>query len=153
MKAKAAQAEIPLEFISVYRVPGKDKLLYQLLKERPALMNISHQRMPGFAEHCRFVNSKPYREWYFVRRGSRIIGSVYLTQLNEIGMFLFKPFRARGFERQVLKKIIASPPKKRLLVNLSLKNEFYRKIFISLGFKHIQNTYCLDCRPSRRIVR
>ncbi len=134
-------------FKSVYNTRGCEKILYCLLKERPRSMNISHQRMPLFSEHRRFVRSKPYKEWYFITKQKNIIGSIYLSYLNEIGIFLFKQFRGKGLEEQVLQNFIASRRRLRLLANISLNNRLYMKLFRSLGFRHIQNTYCL--KPTR----
>jgi RimJ/RimL family protein N-acetyltransferase len=125
-------------------VAESPKILYDLLKDRPRYMNISHKRVPSFSQHCQFVRSKPYKEWFFIVMGKKNIGSIYLSLANEIGIFLFKKFQGKGLEREILKKFIFGRRKLRLLANVSLKNKFYQNLFQSLGFRHIQNSYCLE---------
>lgn len=48
-------------------VDEKDiRFLYQLLKLRKPLENISHKNMPSYNEHTKFVKSKPYQKWYII---------------------------------------------------------------------------------------
>ena len=71
------------------------EFLYELLKERDDKMNISHKKMPTFNQHVKFVNSKPYSKWYVIVLNNQKIGSIYITQINEIGIFLKKNFIKR----------------------------------------------------------
>ena len=138
-----------VRFVSVYRISTREKILYGLLKERPAYMNISHNHLPSFAGHCRFVRSKPYKEWYFIKKEGNLVGSIYLSLLNEIGIFLFKEFCGSGLEKEALQIFIAKRHRSRLLANVSPKNKAYTRLFQGLGFKHIQNSYCL--KPEQRL--
>ena len=71
------------------RVVNKDYLfLYDLLKERNPQANISHKKMPSYAQHIKFVNSRPYTKWYIIEKGNEMVGSVYLSKQNEIGIFI-----------------------------------------------------------------
>ena len=130
-----------IRFISVYKFPEHVEILFNLLKERPVHMNISHEHMPSMQQHRRFVNSRPYKRWYLILSNKNVLGSIYLTKINEIGLFLFKPFS--GMETQVLKNFIAKRRGAKFLANISPKNKRYKRIFQSIGFQHIQNTYCL----------
>lgn len=131
-----------IRFVNIYRTYGYAGILFDLLKGRPAHMNISHKRLPSLADHRRFIQSKPYKQWLFVLWQDRIIGSLYLSKLNEIGIFLFKPFR--GKEALVVRAFLSKNSERRFLVNVSLKNKAYQKMFRRLGFRRIQNTYCLE---------
>ncbi len=135
-----------LRFVSVYGVRGHELLLYTLLKERPAYMNISHQSMPSFANHCRFVKSKPYKEWCLVKNGDETVGSIYLSKQNEIGIFFFKKFRQKKLQVETLREYISKHRKLRLLANVSPKNKLYADVFRSLGFKLVQYSFCLESR-------
>lgn len=135
-----------LRFVSVYSVTGHELLLYTLLKERPAFMNISHQRMPSFANHSRFIRSKPYKEWCLVKKGDETVGSVYLSKQNEIGIFFFKRYRQKKLQVETLRKFISKHRKLRLLANVSPKNKLYSGVFRSLGFKLVQYSFCLESR-------
>ena len=64
------------------------KLLYDILKNREKVENISHKKMPTYNEHVEFIKSKPYTKWYIVKYGAQKIASIYLTSQNEIGIFI-----------------------------------------------------------------
>ncbi len=139
-----------VRFVSVYRVPGREEILYRLLKERPRRMNISHERLPAFSDHSRFVRSRPYKEWCFIQIKNEIAGAVYLSRLNEIGIFLFEKFRRQKLEKEAVKSFIAKRRQTRLLANVSPANAYYRNIFKSLGFRLIQHSYCLPRKSGAR---
>lgn len=102
------------------------------------------------AEHRKFVRSKPYKEWSWILADDQIIGSAYLSRINEIGFFLFKKCRGKGLEKKSLESFVRSRRNSRLLANVSLKNKTYARLFRSLGFKHIQETYCLQAKGRGR---
>ena len=52
--------------------------LYQLLEKRTH--SISHEEMPSFEEHSKFVKKHPYRQWWLVEKDGENIGSVYLSK-------------------------------------------------------------------------
>ena len=133
-----------IRFVSVYRFPDREELLYRLLQERPKNMNISHREMPSLQEHRRFIQSKPYKEWNFIRIDGQTVRSLYLTSLNEIGIFLFSKFRGTNLEREIIKTFIGRRRHLRLLANVSPDNPLYASIFRQLGFKLIQHSYCLE---------
>lgn len=60
------------------------KLLYDQLNNR--LYNISHEIMPSYEEHSKFVKNHPYRKWYIVRDGRIPVGNVYINFDNSIGL-------------------------------------------------------------------
>jgi len=60
------------------------ELLYDQLNNR--LYNISHEIMPSYEEHSKFVKNHPYRKWYIVRDGSIPVGNVYINFDNSIGL-------------------------------------------------------------------
>lgn len=59
-------------------------LLYDQLNNR--LYNISHEIMPSYEEHSKFVKNHPYRKWYIVRDGRIPVGNVYINFDNSIGL-------------------------------------------------------------------
>lgn len=115
--------------------------LYNLLRERPAEANISHKAMPTFPEHVAFLLSKPYAAWCIASAGGIDIGSAYLTKQNEIGVFLLERFRGKGLGPLVIEALMERHPGSRFLANIAPKNEASRRVFESLGFKLIQQTY------------
>ena len=117
------------------------EFLYQLLKERGSKVNISHKKMPSYAQHRKFVLSKPYKKWYVIVCDNSKIGSIYLTDINEIGLHLKKEHNKDFIKKKVLSKLYKIDSKKRYFVNLNPKNKKSIKFFKSQGFSLIQHTY------------
>jgi RimJ/RimL family protein N-acetyltransferase len=113
--------------------------LYALLQERPSVANISHKIMPSFVEHSLFVRSNPYREWYSIYCDNDWVGSVYVTHHNEIGIGVLHKYQRKGIASTVIKQILNAHGE--YLANINPHNKASIKLFESLGFKHIQNTY------------
>ena len=142
----------------VYEYEGVDdnsKFLYQLLKERPKCCYISHKKLPTFDRHDTFVRSMPYKDWQIINiwdttcenqiiedggGGFIKVGSVYLTNANEIGIFILKKYRGKGLAKAAL-KLFMSQHKGPFLANINPANIKSIVLFKRLGFRHIQNTY------------
>tara|TARA_B100000029_G_scaffold515702_1_gene624066 strand:- start:1324 stop:1761 length:438 start_codon:yes stop_codon:yes gene_type:complete len=120
------------------------KFLYQHLKERDPITKISHKKMPTFSEHKKFVLSKPYTKWYVVYEKNKKIGSIYLTSMNEIGLFLKKEYQDRGLGQRTLKLLMEKNPRTRYIANISPKNKNSIKFFKKNKFKLIQYTYEME---------
>ena len=117
------------------------RFLYRLLKERESHVNISHKKMPSYSEHRKFVLSKPYSKWYVIIHKNKKIGNVYLTKMNEIGIFILKSVKIKGIGHEVLVKLFEMNPKSRYLANVSPQNKKSAAFFKKNGFKLIQYTY------------
>lgn len=120
--------------------------LFELLRERDPAVNISHRAMPSWDEHVRFVESGPYHAWYRIDRvlGGHTtvpIGSIYLTNQDEIGLFFSKSFQGQGYGATALDLLKAMHPRKRYLANVAPLNKSSHKFFERRGFKPIQITY------------
>ena len=125
------------------------KFLYELLKSRDDIVNISHKKMPSFSEHKLFILSNPYSKWYIVNSGRKKIGSVYLSKQNEIGIFLKHEFRGMGLGKIILDLIIKQNPRDRYLANVNPKNKNSQFFFKTNGFKMIQYTYELVSKTNK----
>lgn len=71
------------------RITGTEKqvqALYDLLQRRDH--SISHQVLPPFDVHLRFVVNHPYSAWYLIYDQDQAVGSFYLKADNSIGMNL-----------------------------------------------------------------
>ena len=44
--------------------------------------------MPDFNQHAEFVSNHPYQKWWIVRKENELIGSVYITTENAVGINL-----------------------------------------------------------------
>jgi hypothetical protein len=117
------------------------RFLYNQLKERDSKINISHKKMPSYSEHTKFVLSKPYSKWYIIYYKNKKIGNVYLSKMNEIGIFILKTIKVKGLGSLVLKQVLKKNPKTRYLANVNPKNIKSAKFFKKNGFKLIQHTY------------
>ena len=128
--------------VKLRRVYKSDcQFLYELLSERDPKVNISHKKMPTFEEHVRFVMSKPYSKWYIIQLKNQSVGSIYLTDKNEIGIFMKKELQGKGIGRKALQLLMKLNPRSRYLANVNPHNTNSIKFFKKNGFKLIQYTY------------
>lgn len=144
---------------SVYKSGKKGiNLLYFFLHQRTmeGETNISHRGIPTLRQHAAFVRSRPYRFWYFILMQDRPVGSIYLTRQNEIGIYVSQQDRRQGFGEAAILQLITKhrplpeiPGRRngRFLANINPYNEASIRLFESLGFLHIQNTYALGKEP------
>ena len=115
--------------------------LYELLKERETTVNISHKELPAFSEHEQFVKSSPYPYWDIILLNNERIGNIYLTDRDELGIFISRDFQNQGIGSIVLQKFMKKVGKKRYLANVNPTNYKSIQFFGKHGFTHIQNTY------------
>ena len=115
--------------------------LYGLLKEREGIVNISHKELPPFSEHEQFVKSSPYPYWDIILLNNERIGNIYLTDRDELGIFISRDFQNQGIGSIVLQKFMKKVGKKRYLANVNPTNYKSIQFFGKHGFTHIQNTY------------
>lgn len=132
-----------MQLIDVYKHPNAYTILWELLQERTPEQSISHKEMPSWGRHCVFVESHPYIAWYLIEV-DEIVGAVYLTRMDEIGIFIFKEHHGKGYGTQAVKMLMEKHPRDKFLANMNPENYKSSGMFRKLGFKHIQNTYCYE---------
>ena len=103
--------------------------------------NISHSTMPTWHDHVKFIKSSPYTAWYVIMRRNSKIGVVYLTKHNEVGVYIKKEFRRKGYAAHSIKLMMEKFRSRRFLANINPSNKASISLFEGLGFGHIQNTY------------
>ena len=118
--------------------------LYEILSERSSIENISHKEMPSYRKHVKFVLSKPYKKWYIIYYKKQKFGSIYLTNLNEIGIHFKKVPIYDFLITKSIDLLINKNPGKRFLINISPNNPKFIKIIKKKGLKLIQHTYELQ---------
>jgi len=118
--------------------------LYDLLKQRKPEVNISHKKMPTMKQHEKFVSSKPYKKWYVIKFLNESIGSIYLSNQNEIGFFLKKEYEKNVIRNYILDLFIKKNPQSEYFVNINPKNKKLSKFFQNNGFRLLQKTYKLE---------
>lgn len=131
------QSDISFKDVNI----SDSKFLYDLLKNRDPITNISHKKMPTFKEHKEFINSHPYTKWYIILFKKRKAGSIYLSKQDEIGIFIKKEFQNMELGTKSLNLLMKKIPRKRYLANVSPQNKNSQKFFKNNDFKLIQYTY------------
>ena len=117
------------------------EFLYGLLKQREGRVNISHRSIPTLTEHRDYIKNHSYQSWDIILVDNNKVGNIYLTQRDEIGIFLDKKFHGSGYGSQALKQFMKKNGKKRYLANINPTNYKSIQFFGKHGFVHIQNTY------------
>ena len=122
--------------------------LYETLLERDKRVNISHTKMPTYNQHVKFVMSKPYSKWYIINFNNKKIGTIYLSNQDEIGIYIKNTNQGGGIGQKALKLLMQKNPRKRYLANVNPKNSKSIKFFKKNKFKILQHTYELN--PKKR---
>lgn len=125
--------------------------LYDLLAERDHKANISHKKMPNYSKHEKFVLSKPYSKWYIIENLDNDVGSIYLTNNDEIGIFIKKGVHRKGIGITALRLMMEKNPRSRYLANVNPKNQKSIKFFKNYGFNLIQYTYELEVKNKNTV--
>lgn len=119
--------------------------LYDLLKKREH--SISHQHMPSFEDHCQFVKSHPYRNWFSVK-ADHIIGSFYTQDDNSIGINLIAPkildvLAILNYIRDELTPAVAQPSKvpPYFFFNIASSHHVMQSILSDLNLTPLQIAY------------
>ena len=117
------------------------EFLFDLLKKRDPISNISHKKMPSYSQHIKFIKSKPYSKWYIILKENEKIGSIYLSKNNEIGLSILESKRTKNIQNLALNELIKKNPRKRILANINPKNKNLISFFKKNDFKLIQYTF------------
>ena len=117
------------------------KFLFDLLKQREGIVNISHKSLPTWEEHVEYIKNNTYQSWDIIWVDNVRIGNIYLTDRDEIGIFLDKKFQSNGYGSIAITEFMKKNGKKRYLANINPTNYKSIQFFGKQGFVHIQNTY------------
>jgi hypothetical protein len=119
------------------------EFLYNILKDRNPIANISHEKMPSYKQHIEFVKSKPYTKWYIIYVTKMKIGTIYLSKQDEIGIHMIKEKQFIGIEEKSIKILMGKNPRKKYTINSSIRNKKLIKLLEKNGFKRVQYSYVL----------
>ncbi len=146
-----------MRLVDIHQEPKAAGLLWTLLEERAPWQSISHKKMPTWEEHVAFILSRPYQHWYLCEAiidqydeaayVTDYVGAVYLTKQREIGVSILRAYRGRGFGVSAVKTLMAKHPGS-FLANVNPANEVSAALFQAIGFRHVQNTYCLEAETT-----
>ena len=144
--------------VKVSHVATAPDVLYELMLEAEPHQVISHKAMPSWEEHLSFVSRYPYRAWYLIESEGEFVGHISISRNYEIGIRLFKRCQGKGHGKWAIGEMVRmwgkeaakaerpSVQRAALLANINPANKASIAVFEKLGFKHIQNTYALDCK-------
>ena len=141
-----------LKLIAARTAKAGPEVLWQLLQERPDGANISHNKNTArWEEHVHFVEHHPYRSWMLIQNSfGEFVGAIYLTDKNEIGIFILKAHQRKGYAREAIRMVTSLYPplpaisgsrRGKFVANIAPGNDVSVALFKGLGAKHIQNTY------------
>ena len=117
------------------------EFLFDLLKQREGIVNISHKSLPTWEEHVEYIKNNTYQSWEIIWVDNARIRDIYLTDRDEIGIFLDKKFQSNGYGSIAITEFMKKNGKKRYLANINPTNYKSIQFFGKQGFVHIQNTY------------
>lgn len=73
-----------------------------------------------------------------------MVGSIYLSFQNEIGISIAKKHRRKGYAKAAIKKLIEISQEKFFLANINHLNVKSSNMFENMGFELLQETYKLE---------
>lgn len=133
-----------ISYKSVYEVDYAPYFLYVLLEQREPHQSISHKAMPTIEEHFAFIASHPYAAWHLIDvEHVGYVGAIYLTRQREIGIWIHRDHGGHGYAKQAIRHMMERHPG-RFLANINPNNEHSQRMFESIGFKRIQNTFSME---------
>jgi RimJ/RimL family protein N-acetyltransferase len=92
--------------------------------------------MPSYENHVVFVTARPYLHWYIIAKDHKYIGTVYITKLNEIGMFMLEDYTHLGHGSEVLELLYKRHSNIQVFkANISPLNSDSIAFFANKGFK------------------
>ena len=131
------------------------RALYDLLAERPVEASISHKKMPTWEEHKEHVaamtnpaSERAHLDWCLIEglKPPRVVGSVYLSANNEIGISIFRQYQGMWLGPDAVVMMMMKHGERNYYANINPANEASRKMFEKLGFKLIQYTLALEAK-------
>lgn len=140
-----------LRFVDIRLHDQAVPILWELLSERRLEHSISHRRMPSRDEHIYFVvnyggSDEPYTYWGLLEVDQDIVGHIYLTARNEIGIQVFERCQRNGYARAAVELLMRFFGDREYLANINPANEASIALFKSLGFDVCQVTYRREAR-------
>lgn len=147
-----------IQLLDVYESSGEPRgsvvpYLYKLLAERPHEANISHRVLPKPSDHDAFVRRRPYRGWFMICRADfRMVGSIYATHHNEIGIQVEQDQQRYGYATKAIEALMEKLDplpvgRGTWLANVAPKNWRSKALFEKkFGGRIIQLTYELPGR-------
>lgn len=127
-------------------IDSQAKFLYELLNKRKSKNNISNRIIKSWKDHLNFIDyNNPFSDWYIIEKNQQWVGSIYLTQRNEIGIYITEKFRGGKIGKDALKLLIQKHPRRFYYSNVNPNNEdlkkFFQKFFGKTNYKLVEMCY------------
>lgn len=127
-------------------IDSQAKFLYELLNKRKSKNNISNRIIKSWKDHLNFIDyNNPFSDWYIIEKNQQWVGSIYLTQRNEIGIYIAEKFRGGKIGKDALKLLIQKHPRRFYYSNVNPNNEdlkkFFQKFFGKTNYKLVEMCY------------
>jgi RimJ/RimL family protein N-acetyltransferase len=148
-----------VKLIPISEHPDHAKILYQLLEEREAHVNISHRWMPTWEKHLEHIKIHaphpmgsagwgPYshKDWCIIVDDDTPVGAIYLSNRNELGPGILKARQRRGYGEAACRAMMAKHGPRLYVWNANPQNAASIALAEKLGFKLIQVTYALEAK-------
>lgn len=132
---------IDIKVQDVYEVPGDERyqrLWYLMSREAD---QIGQDTMRPWGAHVDFIDSKPYRDWYFIEVEGELAGCVHLTTANEVVLGLLADYYDAGIGSVVMQEMFARHPNETLCARVSgdqIGGAFFLE---NCGFKEVMRLY------------
>ena len=97
--------------------------------------------MPLWSTHLRFIKEPPYIVWYTIRVKNKRIGAIYITKRHELGVYIIRDWRRKGYGQRALELLMDKFSSRRFYANIGPKNIPSQKMFEKMGFKLVQYTF------------
>lgn len=123
------------------------EVLWQLMLERPAFANISHDGKADRSRHLQHVLYHPHREWCLIADAdtSKWVGGIYITHRDEIGIGILSEHQRKGFARQAIEAMMQRHRKDCYYANVAPGNHPSHRMWESFANHAIvQVTYRIE---------
>lgn len=141
----------------IEKTDSQKSLLFSLYNERKETYKISAKKIITYKQHSDFVDNHPYRYWFLVKFKGTYIGTLYITEMNCIGVFLLSKFLY--LLEELLNRVtenfeplpdIPSVREYGFHINVSVHNPSYSQALEKIGAKLMQKTYSLVKNPVKK---
>jgi len=123
------------DFVKLKEVTEEDaKFLYEMLKERDSIINVTHKKLPSFAQHLQYIKSQPYDAWYIILVESKKVGHIEIFSDDRIGWFLKKEFKGFGFVIPAFEELKKLHKREKYIGKVNPKNFEAQNLLIKLKF-------------------
>jgi len=96
---------------------------------------------PAWAHYVAFINSRPYRDWYFIQVEGELAGCVHVTLANEIVMSMLADYYDAGIGSVVIREMFARYPGETLYARVSGADAGADAFIRGCGFHEITRLY------------